>query len=361
MLTPAGHRPTFSRHSIAHLGPLFPFRDQILSDLLSVLRRMTIRAPSDRRAGPHRAGGFANSEGATPMLNANEAKVLDRIGPDDRVLDVGGWARCFNRATHVIDSGPYETHGRHYQEHLNLAAQGGPVEHFTAETWFQRDICDHTPWPFPDKFFDFCICSHTLEDIRDPLWVCHEINRVAKRGYIEIPSLLFEMSRGREPGVPVGLCHHRWLIEVKGTDLAFSHKYHYIHGDRALSLPSWFSPTVPEERLVSYFFWDSDFTYREFSLSKEEMAAIVKQLHPGDDGHEATEYDTWGADRLKFEVTVLRQALEQAHHQNAALHREIHQLHEVGPTGIKVARRLHHLSRRYPRLSSMVRRITRVA
>jgi len=91
------------------------------------------------------------------------------IGPDDLVLDVGGWARCFNRANHVTtssrSSGTAALSGD-----ARSGPQGGPVEHFTAETWVARDICDHTPWPYADKAFDFCVCSHTLEDIRDPLW-----------------------------------------------------------------------------------------------------------------------------------------------------------------------------------------------
>ena len=60
------------------------------------------------------------------------------------------------------------------------------------------------------------ICSHTLEDVRDPIWVCSEIQRVAKAGYIEVPSRLEEQSYGFQ-GPWVGWGHHHWLIEVHGT------------------------------------------------------------------------------------------------------------------------------------------------
>jgi ubiquinone/menaquinone biosynthesis C-methylase UbiE len=50
--------------------------------------------------------------------------------------------------------------------------QGPLPEGFTRDTWVQRDICDHEPWPFEDRQFDFVVCSHTLEDVRDPVWVC---------------------------------------------------------------------------------------------------------------------------------------------------------------------------------------------
>ena len=45
-----------------------------------------------------------------------------------------------------------------------------------------------------DGFFDFAICSHTLEDVCDPVWVCEELARVAKAGYIEVPSRLEEQA-----------------------------------------------------------------------------------------------------------------------------------------------------------------------
>ena len=48
-------------------------------------------------------------------------------------------------------------------------------------------------WPFPDKTFDFVVCSHLLEDVRDPITVCRELCRVGKAGYIETPSRIREI------------------------------------------------------------------------------------------------------------------------------------------------------------------------
>src|SRR5262245_49885274 len=122
---------------------------------------------------------------------------MERIGPNDVVLDIGGWARPFNRANYVIAAAAGGTRGF---SGAAMPAQGGSREYFTRDTWIQRDICSHTPFPFTDKQIDFVICSHTLEDIRDPLFVCAEMIRIAKRGYIEVPSRLVESSRGIEPG-----------------------------------------------------------------------------------------------------------------------------------------------------------------
>ena len=220
------------------------------------------------------------------MFEPNLPRILSKIGDDAIVLDVGGWARCFNRANYVLDSGPYETRGRWYRENMNLDAQGGEVEHFTEATWFTRDICDHTPWPLADKSIDFCTCSHTLEDIRDPLWVCSEMIRVAKAGYIEVPSRMFEQCRGREPRI-VGLSHHRWLVEIEGQHLKFYQKYHAIHSDYRASFPSSFRKAMTPEQEISYLFWEDSFTFEEVTIHgsesvSQELSRYVRQhyRHP---------------------------------------------------------------------------------
>ncbi|MEW6482200.1 MAG: methyltransferase domain-containing protein [bacterium] len=147
-----------------------------------------------------------------PMYSPNVGIVLSQIEEGDIVLDIGGWALPFNRANYVIDMMPYESRGS-WKEGYTQGSQGGEREYFDRKTWIQRDICDRAPFPFKDKSIDYIICSHVLEDLRDPIWVCSEINRVGKRGYIEVPSRLVESSRGVEPGI-VGWSHHRWLIDI---------------------------------------------------------------------------------------------------------------------------------------------------
>jgi SAM-dependent methyltransferase len=185
--------------------------------------------------------------------------------PAALVLDVGGWACPFNRANWVLDAEPYETRG--YYKTVGLpASQGGVVEYFTPDTWVQRDICDKAPWPFADKFFDFSICSHTLEDVRDPLYVCAELVRVSKAGYVEVPSRAAESCRGWEHPRIAGLSHHRWLIDVDGTHIQFTHKYHALHGDFENALPRRYLESMRPEDKVSFFFWEGTFTVGETTL-----------------------------------------------------------------------------------------------
>src|SRR3989304_6765598 len=117
----------------------------------------------------------------TDMFEPHAELILSMLSPGDIVLDVGGWACPFNRANVVMDAEPFETRG--YYRTVGLPAfQGGAVEHFTRDSWIQRDLCAREPWPLADRSIDFAICSHTLEDVRDPIWVCSELVRVARAG-----------------------------------------------------------------------------------------------------------------------------------------------------------------------------------
>src|SRR5690349_8377211 len=124
-------------------------------------------------------------------MNLEHAKrLLATIPGSARVLDVGGAAAPFPRADHVIDALPFEAAGG--GSNGNIDRLLGLPARYSRERWVQWDLCDRRPWPFPDKSFDFAVCSHLLEDVRDPIWICSELQRVAKAGYIEAPSRVEE-------------------------------------------------------------------------------------------------------------------------------------------------------------------------
>ena len=208
-------------------------------------------------------------------------RILAQLAPSDIVLDIGGWACPFNRATHVMDDMPYETRG-FYRTFGGLPFQGPATETFTPDTWIRRDICEHTPYPFADKSVDFVICSHTLEDIRDPLWVCAEMVRIAKRGYLEVPSRLYETCRGVSDPHLAGTNHHRWLVEVLGNHVAFTPKFQMIHASPRRSFPASFGKRLPESRKVTWLFWDDRFTWEERRPhpAEQEMEDYVAQFRP---------------------------------------------------------------------------------
>jgi hypothetical protein len=190
------------------------------------------------------------------MLEASAAAIDARLPADAVVLDVGAGANPLPRADWVLDLMAFDERGSYG------ATPDPSTERFSAGTWVQRDICDRQPWPFADRQFDFSVCSHTLEDVRDPIWVCSELIRVSRAGYIEVPSRLEEQSYGFQ-GPWAGWGHHRWLIDRDGSGLRFVAKHHVLHNRAAQHLPAGFRDGLGAEDRVLTLWWEDAFSYRE--------------------------------------------------------------------------------------------------
>lgn len=206
------------------------------------------------------------------MFLKNVERILSQLTPDDVVLDIGAWAAPFNRANYVVDINPYENRGV-------FGSYGPSKEYFSKDTWIVHDLSSCKPLPFKDKQFDFVICSHTLEDIRDPIKLCAEIARVGKRGYIEVPSRAAESTLGLEGKTYTGYLHHRWLIELKGSELIFRAKPHLLHSNWKFCLPRWYAKKITEEQKILVFFWQDSFQAKEvIVISPPLMAQEFEQF-----------------------------------------------------------------------------------
>jgi SAM-dependent methyltransferase len=207
------------------------------------------------------------------MLARSLARIDSELPRDALVLDVGGWGRPLARADWVIDLMPYETRGLYGRD-------GEGDDRFSADTWVQRDICAHDPWPFADGQFDFAICSHTLEDIRDPVRVCQELARVARAGYVEVPSRLEEQSPMEDrPGV--GWSHHRWLTDIDQQEqqVEFVFKHGVVYTTPAAQFPPGFHATLSDEERVSELWWEGGFAARErVMMSAEELDPYLSEF-----------------------------------------------------------------------------------
>jgi hypothetical protein len=209
-------------------------------------------------------------------MDVNNSHRLVREIPDDAlVLDVGGGAAPFPRADWVIDALPFEALGGGSHGNIHAALAQVP-RRYAAERWVRHDLCARAPWPFADGQFDFAVCSHLLEDIRDPIWVCSELRRVARAGYIETPSRILEQSRGVENPRHCGYYHHRWLVDraPSGDGLVFRHKPHCLHSFR----DAWVTRLGPTQRIadrhaVVWLDWRAGFPAEEV-LEFSERAVI---------------------------------------------------------------------------------------
>lgn len=168
----------------------------------------------------------------------------------------------FARADEVLDLMPYETRGLYGRD-------GSGDDRFDSSTWHRMDICAREPWPFPDDRFDFAVCSHTLEDVRDPVWVCSELQRVARAGYIEVPSRLEEQSYGFQ-GPWTGWGHHHWLIDVEGGGIEFVFKHHVLNGRASDRFEPGFHARLTPEQRVHTLWWQGSFSARERVIVQPE-------------------------------------------------------------------------------------------
>jgi hypothetical protein len=228
-------------------------------------------------AGPDRSGAAVRYPDPLP---AHVDDALARIGPGDRVLDVGGWWKPFNRADSVVDLMPYEGRG-------GGGSIGPGPERFTARSWHRADVCSDG-LPFPDGSFDFVYCGQTLEDVRDPIGLCRELTRVARAGYLEVPSLWIECcydvdalpNADRYPGYE----KHRWMVYAEEGELLFIPKlawmplYEFVprevadrhRADQAL----WTTP----------WHWEGDIPAREWSfVGQEEIVPFLRRYFDGFD------------------------------------------------------------------------------
>ena len=218
------------------------------------------------------------------MLKENLDIIQSKLKPGSKMLDIGGWASPLHRANYVMDMAPYETHIRNSDKHNPHHRMDMP-EQFSADTWIVRDICAREPYPFKDKELDFVVCSHTLEDIRDPIWVCSEMARISKAGYIEVPSRLVETCRGVNRDCPVGYYHHRWMVEVEGKAVRFTQKTGIIFNHWSYSFPRKYLWSLSPDQRVTYLFWEGTFEATEVSSHdkeeiKKELAGYVAKHHP---------------------------------------------------------------------------------
>ncbi|MBR8835806.1 MAG: hypothetical protein DSM106950_17755 [Stigonema ocellatum SAG 48.90 = DSM 106950] len=188
---------------------------------------------------------------------------LRSLPEDAKIMDAGGWFKPFPRATHVVDIMPWETRG------ARLQLEPLEKERFTKETWFQLDfLAPELKIPFDDKYFDFSICSQTLEDLSEPIYLIHELIRVSRAGYIEVPSRLHEQTIGVKDAFSdrLGHPHHHYIIDNEEGTLVFCSKEDSLSSSKySYAIPFQLYrkvTTANSELAVTNLFWQDKFEVR---------------------------------------------------------------------------------------------------
>jgi len=150
---------------------------------------------------------------------------------------------------------------------------------------FVKHELNSYPYPFKDKEFDYCFASHILEHIHEPVKFLNEIVRISKRGYIEVPSPLFDnLVSSFDPREEFG---HKWWISFSDAKftLQFRHRQNILHNTIDIPECNKLYPFFRKSMVVELY-WedrisaelcDDTYSYEEktYDLSSESVTPWV--------------------------------------------------------------------------------------
>lgn len=173
-------------------------------------------------------------------LALTHLKALEvSIGRKLRVLDIGGWHNQWapQYVTEVVDI--FDVPGvKVYRGNINM-----PTVWNTIMTEVEAK-----------GLFDFCICTHTLEDIANPALPIEMMPKVAKEGFIAIPSKYAEACINQY-GFR-GHIHHRWIYNQEDDKIVAYPKINYLeHAPMSDQLANHLDRNTNEEL---QFFWKAE-------------------------------------------------------------------------------------------------------
>ena len=187
------------------------------------------------------------------MLTDLEIITKFNIKKTDKILDVGGAMKQHTdiKIDTLVDI---------------LQPEDAPytASKLLAKKFIKLDIT-RDKLPFADKSFDFCLCSHTLEDLYNPFLIINEMSRVAKRGYISTPSMGQDMVFSRlditdwltgTVRVP-GLSHHKWFFVKEGNILKVIPKNYGILYSSRFHLVNWRGENETE------YYWEGKINFKQ--------------------------------------------------------------------------------------------------
>lgn len=132
--------------------------------------------------------------------------------PEGRIIDIGG-ANSF-------------AHG-HLDALIDIRQPQASAKHIFVGNIDEPEIWDDVmECAIREGKWDYAICTHTLEDINNPIFAARRIQTIANAGLVIAPSKYQEF--GRFSGNFRGYIHHRWIYDVIDGVLTAFPKINYI-------------------------------------------------------------------------------------------------------------------------------------
>ena len=128
--------------------------------------------------------------------------------------------------------------------------------------------------------FDFCVCTHTLEDISNPKLVCDMMEKISNGGFIAIPSKYAECHRSYSCEGPIrGAMHHRWIYNIENNNFI---GYPKLSFTEYLECCEQLGQNYSDEKGELSFFWKDSVNFNivnnDFFPSSYFMRAVYENL-----------------------------------------------------------------------------------
>lgn len=212
------------------------------------------------------AGVFTPEQlGVAPAPAAPVAEVVEKYYHPLPEIEawVAGLVR--DKETWVVDFGGNRSH-RFAKAKQTCGREGQKKVDFDSE-----------PLPYKAGQVNFAYCRHTVEDLGNPAYFLKELRRVAKRGYIETPSPLAELTRG-VCGAGVGYVHHRWIAWSENGVLNLIPKYptldshDWFNFSEELKNPFAWNTYHPFDGKLQFKIWEHE---KDFDIAKPEQYLAI--------------------------------------------------------------------------------------
>jgi|GEM_PF-651741 len=132
-----------------------------------------------------------------------------------RVLEIGPGGTPHPRADVLLDLNP-----KLFKDEVTAGYQRGNTKKI--KTSKPLIYYEGGKFPFKDMEFDYVICSHVLEHVEKPEQFLGEVFRIASKGYIEFPTIIYEYLY--DIPVHLNLCYFvdKEIRYIKKKDTSFS-------------------------------------------------------------------------------------------------------------------------------------------
>jgi hypothetical protein len=180
--------------------------------------------------------------------------------PSYRVIDIGSGADFWTKPFADVTVDYYMT-PEGSKEHIKVNIE-------RESSWQQ--LLDYVA---KNGKFDFCVCSHTIEDLYYPFVALENFSKIAKRGIIVVPSMHREMGRGDRGQPSKGYDHHRFI-------------YHPSVDNKLVAIPKMGHMEYKKYNIDQsgnqnelQFFWKEDISFVEFGQMFEQWEGSPKIAH----------------------------------------------------------------------------------